>query len=743
MGKVKYIIGCAIFLLLFATNIQSDKYEMNYPIAGLTINNASETSRSKAVIYGDNTNEEDFIVTPKVNLPKGEYKIILKYKTDTDLNTVNISGYKISGDVMITEQLSSQENEKVITLNLDEDVQGLKIYVHFCGQGTYIHRGLSVETTKIVNTDTIAWLLILGTLFFIIGIMIYHNPTKEKRKSVLVLVCLLGITVFASYPMFSNYLIRGHDILFHLTRIEGIKSGLLSGQFPVRLHTSTYYGYGYAPAIFYPELFLYFPALLRIAGVSLTGTVQIFIIFINFATAGIMYFSAYRISKIRSIGIISSMLYVLASYHLCDLYTRFALGEALAMAFIPLLIYGVYELFYNDYSKWKYVVLGATGILQSHIITTLVAIAFVGLAAVICINKILEKNRFIACIKATVFTVLVNLWFAVPLITMMREDMNVSSLARNVEDLTLYASQLFINFTMNGNSRNIIGLDMEGVMPLHIGLPILVGVALFIYLMVSNKVRDKRQENVVVALSGFGALSAYATTNLYPWKLIVNIPLLGKASRMIQFPWRLLSFATAFLAIVAAYGVFYLVKKAETRRVLMAAVFAISVLFAAQYMDDFLNRDIYCYKGATTDKTGIGTGEYYYDGTNYFKLRERGEVVVSSSDSVLVQASERINGKLNVNYKNSSNEEQYIEVPLAYYPFYKARLDNKEELKISKGENNVVRIAIPANSGGKVKIYYQKEMLWLVADIISAIAIILLLMNFSAIKQNKKTMLHK
>ena len=43
------------------------------------------------------------------------------------------------------------------------------------------------------------------------------------------------IIVFVSLPLFSGFLFYGHDLTFHLLRIEGIKDGLLSRQFPVRM----------------------------------------------------------------------------------------------------------------------------------------------------------------------------------------------------------------------------------------------------------------------------------------------------------------------------------------------------------------------------------------------------------------------------------------------------------------------------------------------------------------------------
>ena len=73
---------------------------------------------------------------------------------------------------------------------------------------------------------------------------------------------LIALGLFSSYPLYTFYLQYGHDLLFHLFRIDGIADGLQSGQFPVRLYGNDLNGYGYGVSMFYPELFLYVPALL-------------------------------------------------------------------------------------------------------------------------------------------------------------------------------------------------------------------------------------------------------------------------------------------------------------------------------------------------------------------------------------------------------------------------------------------------------------------------------------------------
>ena len=90
-------------------------------------------------------------------------------------------------------------------------------------------------------------------------------------------VCLIA-GVFASLPVLRDFFVYGHDLAFHLTRIESIKDGLLSGQFPVRVDTAFLNGYGYISSMMYGEALLYIPALLRLCGVSMMASYQAFIV---------------------------------------------------------------------------------------------------------------------------------------------------------------------------------------------------------------------------------------------------------------------------------------------------------------------------------------------------------------------------------------------------------------------------------------------------------------------------------
>ncbi|MFA9376830.1 MAG: hypothetical protein ACERKZ_08750 [Lachnotalea sp.] len=748
MKKRIYIISCILFLLLLATNIVNDKYSREFLLQNITFNNQTACANGLSSIVGTSQNSCAFALTPNMNLPKGDYIVSIQYVTNTNDNTITIGGKDADENVQLedadsilqstmdTDDISDLDkaNEfmvtKLVPISIVADTTRVNVQVNFSGNGVLAVGKINVESAGISCTDTSVILVFLTIKFLLIGRMAFYKPNEKKQKQLIIFLILAGITMIVSFPMFNNYIMSGHDIGFHATRIEGIKNALLSGQFPVRIHTSTEDNYGYGAAMFYPELFLYIPAILRLLGVSVTTTLQMFIIAINFTTAFIMYFSVYKLSKVRSIGILGSILYVFANYRLCDLYTRFALGELIAIAFLPLVVYGVYELLCNDYTKWKYTVIGVSCVLQSHIITTVYSAMLILLVTVLCAKNLADKKRLFACIKAVVVTILLNSWFIVPLLMMMRQDVNMAALQTDIANDTIYINQLFWNMTASGGNKNIIGQNMQNVMPLSIGLSIIIGTMLFGYCVVVKKLENRKEQVGLIIMAIIGVFCALGATNLFPWKTVILIPVIGSVASMLQFPWRLLMFTMLFLSIPGAYGIYYVLEGKEMRRSLIILTFTISALISANYMENYCMKDVYCYKGEFISRTSVGSGEYYYTGTKVKKLRKRGNVVTASSNEVSIDEYIRSNKYLSVEINNNTNEEQYIELPLAYYPGYKARTNTDASLAVKKGKNNVVRVTIPSGLNGTIIIKYVERKLWRLFDIISTLTFILFILSF-------------
>lgn len=82
-----------------------------------------------------------------------------------------------------------------------------------------------------------------------------------------------------------------------------------------------------------------------------------------------MYFSAVSIAKSRYAALCAMALYVLCQYRLHNVHTRMAVGEYLAFMFAPLVICGLYNLFYEEFDNPFWLILGFWGLMYTHTIS--------------------------------------------------------------------------------------------------------------------------------------------------------------------------------------------------------------------------------------------------------------------------------------------------------------------------------------------------------------------------------------
>ena len=218
---------------------------------------------------------------------------------------------------------------------------------------------------------------------------LYDNLIKNSKFRILFFIIL---TLLSSISLFTISLKYGHDILFHLSRIVGIKDSFSNDLFS-SIYSNYLNGYGYGNPLFYPDIFLYVPAFINYLGLSINTSYKIFIILVNFFSIISMYITVKGISKSKYAGIISSIIYAFASYRLIDVFSRAALGEALAFIFIPLIIYGIYNIIYGDYKKFYILVIGMSGLILSHILSTYIICILLSIFCLINIKKFIKEKQ--------------------------------------------------------------------------------------------------------------------------------------------------------------------------------------------------------------------------------------------------------------------------------------------------------------------------------------------------------------
>lgn len=537
----------------------------------------------------------------------------------------------------------------------------------------------------------------------------------QKAALAVLAACVLA----SSLPVLTPGISYGPDLHFHLTRIQGIADGLASGQFPVRIQPTPVNGKGYATSLLYPDLFLYPAALLRFAGVSLEGAYRFTLLALNALTACLAYLAGRRMLKTTFAALVFSVLYTLAPYRICNLYVRAALGEALAMAFLPTVTLGFWLVLFRRPQGWPVLALGMTGVIQSHLISTIFCVAFGGLFCLLNLRRTLEKARLFALVKAVALALGLNLWYILPWMRFSREDFNIFHLQFDVWDYALYPAQLFMTFGSVSGDAVRLG-TLEGEMLLAPGLALLAaGGALLLALGLAWTYRQALPATARLGgwAAGFAGLSLWLCTNLFPWALAQRLPVLGQKLAVIQFPWRFLTTASLFLALcggaLAAWKLAGLSRRAQA--LVLTAVFCAALLPSAGQMLQKMEEQPSYAKGLALIEDEMYDTHYFYVGTSAGDLAARPRAVTGGAGLQVSGLSQRGN-RLEFDWSVAGG--QAIELPLTWYPGYAAVDGDGAELACEAGENGILTVQ-PQSDAGHMTVWYRGLWYFRVGDAIS------------------------
>ncbi|MED9821213.1 MAG: 6-pyruvoyl-tetrahydropterin synthase-related protein [Christensenellales bacterium] len=602
--------------------------------------------------------------------------------------------------------------------DLPKGAQIRRIVVHKAGAGVF-------------SRDLAAYAALLGAVLTVLLMLSWDDRPvgRLRRRDALTVV---GVALFASMPLLFSGIYDGHDLFFHLNRIEGVAAALRAGQFPARIHASTLLGYGYAAPQFYPELFLYLPAVLRNAGVSLAASVRVLGLSINLAAAGVCYASARAVMGSRRVALGATALYMLCSYRLSNLYVRATLGESLAMIFFPLLIWAMVEVLTRDERRWPLLALAMTGIFMSHLLSTLFAVGLCALCALCCARRLLrEPRRILACVKAALVMLLCSAWFLVPFLDFGRAGIN-TSVAVMASDHMLEPGAFLVGFPSEKLNLPYEATHFSytvGVVP---GLALMLGCALLLARLYMNRGARSREDALGGAMLALSALLLLGATAFLPWAWACRLSRpYSSFVQQIQYPWRLVGMAVPLMAFAAAWG--YL--RQETRRTpSLVAVLALCMVLSGYAMQQvvqdvpLLTKEDFC-------DTRIEQYEYTYEGTEK-GLLVPGEIVAHDAGDYAVRNVKKQGTNLTLTLDVPQGLSS-LDVPLLYYPGYRAEA-NGEPCRVARGENNVVRVyGVPQGEGVEVSVRYAQSAAWRAADAVSVLGAALLGVLLARMKRRR------
>lgn len=690
-------------------------------------------ARTEAGLWGTGTYDvEPFLPAQGenggLNLPWGDYDVTVEYDSPADMELRAVSAGRqtfIQDGVWC---LAAGAGTSVCRFTLTDSTSGLLI-AGDPAEGAEI-RSITVHKVGagIFSADLAAYAALLGAVLTVLLVLSWDTSARGRMRRRDALM-VLGAAAFSCMPLLWGGVFDGHDMLFHLNRIEGIASGLRCGQFPVRIHASTLLGYGYAASEFYPELFLYIPAILRNMGVSLCASVRVFEAGINLLAALSCYVSAKAIFDSRRTAVGASVLYTLCVYRLVNLYTRATLGESLAMIFFPLIIWSLYEVLRRDDGKWPLLALGMTGVCMSHLLSTLFSVLFCAIAAAFSLPKLMrEKRRFLAILKAAAITVLCCVWFYVPMMQYSGDGVS-TSVVLDAQENVLQPGGFFVAFAgdMNADIPEDFAYTI-GVVP---GLALLVGCALLLVRRYAQgKAAMDGKDRAALALCALGVVALLGATNAFPWEWVCSLRRpFSTFFKQIQFPWRLVGVAVPMMSMAAAWGYLKDDRHASAGAALIVALCAACSGYTMQCM---VQRTPVLDKETFTD-TRISQFEYTYVGTEKTALKP-GDICVGGAEGAY-SVLEMTKRGTNLTAVIEMDGGAYIEFPLLYYPGYQATV-NGIPCKVARGTNNMLRVyGTASGQTAKVDISFKPPMAWVAAQSVSLLGLALLILSLRRMKR--------
>lgn len=621
-------------------------------------------------------------------------------------------------------RLSNDKNisKETIWINYGAKLSDFKVTVNYEGNGILEIERIEIDECYIYRLTRFFGVLLFFLLFDMCYLFFVSNKISGSGKKILSILIL--IFAASSIPTMGNIVYYGHDLEFHLNRIASLANELEQGQFPVRIYRDMLNGYGYATPLFYPDTFLYVPALLYIMKIPLGMCYQIYVFLINLCTVIFSYYcfkSIFNNSYLA--GVTGAYLYVLAPYRLINIYTRAAVGEYTAMTFLPLIIMGAWRVYSKDKSNirdYGYIVIGLTGVFQSHIISTLMVAIFIALYCVLEWRKTIFLPRLWSLVKAFLTTLLVNAGFIVPLFDSMGMDIKSNAQVGCMQEQGLYPIQWGgIFFSATGKSLKNTTYDEMGF---SLGVPLCMGVILGAYLFYSSE--SYKNSKIAKISWTLGIVALLFTSRYFPWDILTNNFRAFKYLCVIQYPWRYLSIASIILSVttVAALVNAYSSLERRTINYIVVGAFLLSVVSVGHYFWDYTTQSVASSILSEQDRNVfyIGNEEYLLIGSDVDLMTER---TIKAPENVDINEKKAKRGFI-FECNNKSNETAYVTLPIINYEHYCAT-DRKtgEYFTIKDGENRCIELQIPPQYNGEIYVFYYERMMWKISFLISAVTI--------------------
>ena len=552
-------------------------------------------------------------------------------------------------------------------------------------------------------------------------------------KKILVLLPIVSTIIFCMIPNFFPGIPYASDEPFHMSRIMSLADALREGLFPAKVHPNLCYGLGYGVGFFYDDALIYFPAILVLTGISLEISYKIFILCVFIAISATMFYSCKKLSNNNQAASFAAAIFLLSNRIVGQLYVDFTIGNLCGAIFLPLAIAGIYIWIHEKKGLGMFII-GFTGLMYCHAITTILAFSVCLLIAIVNIRSIFgEIKKLVGLILSSIYIFLITMAYWLPMWQQFHVQTYKSKAPWTTEEQNVISPAGLIT-------------DTRGI-GILIVLTFIISIAFALIIYKKYMTRWSKIRNEVLDFLVLGATYMAIPCIHIIWHL-VNLKF-----TLIQFPARL--FMPASVLIIFAFSIEISVlsnelTKTKYRRYIvnlctLLCIIGTAYIYFAIYPNSLKNTNHEILNEVENYSiAGAGAGQEWLPiETDLDELKNNTDTAIADDGSIVI--GQKINENSQYVFR-AELKHQYYDVPYIYYRGYTATDENGVEYEVDKNpQNGLVRIFILKQQAGNavITIKYQDTKYAKLSYAVSLIALAAGVLTFTANKYRNRKFLEK
>lgn len=528
-------------------------------------------------------------------------------------------------------------------------------------------------------------------------------------------------------------LIKTHDGNYHLYRFATSISAFDDGQKFLQLDTDQLQGFGQAPNLFYGPMLSW----LVLVVFKITSNLQISLMFLmlvaTIATTFGAYYASKKIFKSEKAGFFTALFFTLEPFHVGELLTRGSFSEYLAFVFIPFIILAIYQIIFESKTDFKRIFMlafSAFGIIMNHNLTAVLIAAMAALFVVFNIRKVFSKPKILfSLILAGILAVGFSAIFILPFLEV-----------REVGIYNIFNPDFQKWFYVNGSQVT----PADAWLPTNMFRPpaghasVVFGLSpVLLVLTIGFLVFRKDIKNENYRRFSMMSIIISAIFVLFSTRIFAFIPAVQNFHSMLQFSQRMLIIQSVLLPFVAGY---FIGEKLKNKREIMitAAIASISYIHITTSAIEPGKFALPMNVGIDYNliDINIAMGEYQpifpkvenvkdisATAAGYVKktISEKGQKADVISGSAKISGFEKKGSRMRLVVSENKNGAE-IELPMFYYPGFKAVLNGKPVKTSYSNKNRMVSVKLNPGQNGALEVYYGISPATKIGSIVSGLS---------------------